>query len=265
MWLRMTIRRCRNQIRQWWESRPLEMVIAFATVAYVVVALFQWNAMSGANEETDLSFQASQRPYVGIGRKDGTMGHLVEVEEKRKATIILYFHNGGRLPALNFNVQLFNAEGSTVEQHMARLAYKGRPEVQVAGGNIIPGDSDRKAIFEDWIANTDVELAKKRKRVIAINGMFEYCDEFGDYVCQRFDGQYVTDPIGELNVVMMSECQYAYPRLASWLPLELEYLPPCEEPKERNREQERQRRAMIWFAPTPVPALTPESSATPTR
>jgi len=249
---RMILRRCWNRVRQWWETRPLELVIAFATVTYVVVSFFQWNAMRSANEEADLSFQASQRPYVGIGRKDGTMGNLVELEEGKKVTVVLYFHNGGRLPALNFNVQLFAAKGPTLEQHMTRLAYRGRPAVQMAGGNIIPGDSDRKAIFENWIDNTDFELAKKGKKTIPINGMFEYCDEFGDYFCRRFDGQYVPDPIGELNVVMTSDCQYVYPRITPWLPFNLEYLPPCEEPKERDREQARQRRTMTWFAPTPI-------------
>ena len=236
-------------------------VVALATVAYVTVALFQWCAMLDANQHSDLSFKASQRPYVGIGRKDGTMGRFIEpIDPAKKASVLLYFHNGGQLPALNFNVQLFKPEGSTLEQHMARLEGENGARMQVAGGITIPGDSDRKAMFEDWISEPDVELAKSGKKLIPINGFFEYCDEFGGYVCTQFTGRYEPRQVPEFNLVMTGGCIYSYPKVDRWLPQKFRYLLPCEQPDELAKEQDLARRRMVQYLPSAIPAWTPPPS-----
>jgi hypothetical protein len=220
--------------------------------------------MRDANRQSEHSFRASQRPYVGIGRKDGTMGEFVESTGQKKASVVLFFHNGGSLPAQNFNVQLFNAEGSTIERHMARLKADNGTIMQIAGGNTISGDSDRKALFEDWIPQSDIELAKCGKKLIQIAGFFEYCDEFGAYTCETFFGRYEPHQIPEFNLVMTGTCIYSYPEVNRALPHEFRYLLPCEQPEERTEEQARERELMIAYMPSAVPAWTPPPTPTST-
>jgi hypothetical protein len=55
--------------------------------------------------------------------------------------------------------------------HMGRLVDRVNKEIlQIAGSNVISGDFEYIAIFDDWISETDVALAKDGKRALRSMG-----------------------------------------------------------------------------------------------
>jgi hypothetical protein len=247
-----------------WADRHDGMMTALATI---IIAIFtallvytshrQWQIM---HDQLTLS----EAPNVNPGKQDGTMGELVTPNGNQKTGVLLYFHNGGQGPALNFNVQLFNLTGSTTEQHMARFADDaGRVALQMAGGIAIPPNSDRKAVFNDWISDSAIAAAGSGKSQLNVTGLYEYCDELGRYTCKEFMGRY--EPGLKLfSVVITNSCRYAYPPMNAWLPQRLHYMMPCEQPDERQREDAEEHDFMIKYMPSPIPAWTLTPAATPT-
>ncbi|GEM_PF-5286143 len=136
-------------------------------------------------------FQANARPYVSMGRKDGLVGQFIESADgaSKKSGVVLYFHNSGHLPALRFNVDLSHSGGATGRfdiHHMARLRDSKTGEVRlVAGLKDIGGESDSAALFENWFDRREADSAK-RGRDFVVKGIFEYCDDFGEYFCKVF-------------------------------------------------------------------------------
>lgn len=261
----------RNQKEQRRDNRK-NRTIAWLAVAgawiYAAIAAFQWCAMRTANTQNAGNFVASQRPYVSIGTKDGTLGNFSEIANAQgKLTVFLHFHNGGNLPASRFNVQLFAATGPTPESelHMARLkGTKGNSTVMYINGlKEIPRDSDDTESFPNWISQTEVLAARGSKKIIPLIGFFEYCDEFGNYVCRKFlinfDG-----PTNDFNLLTSSECRYDYPPVMSSFPTEFEYVPPCPSPDEQKEEQAQVKKYIENNRPSPIPAWhAPTVRATP--
>jgi hypothetical protein len=243
---------------QWNWNFPVNVGVLILTIFVAAGVWAQYKALDQTLKETRDDFKASERPYVSIGRKDGQMGRFVEPKDMNKsAGIKLYFHNGGHLPALNFNVAVSNPEGTRPLVHMGRLVDRVNNEtLQIAGSNIISGDSEYIAIFDDWISEADVALAKDGKKNIAVNGLLEYCDEFGAYDCRFFHGTYKAE-LNEFYLVLGTDCGYAYPSTNIKWPQPLEYLPPCGQPDQQSEEQQRGQLGMIENMPTPIPASTP--------
>ncbi len=246
-----------------WIKENTELVTAAATVvmAAFTVSLWvtshsQWQIMR--EQMTDI-----ETPYVIAGTKDGEMGKFVDKGIGDKEGVLLYFHNGGQGPALNFNVQLNNFEGPTTESHMARLADdSGQVVMQVAGGISVPAGSDRQAFFGEWVPRDSVLKAKKGNAQFTLSGLFEYCDQFGAYTCDYFLTRYDAS-LDALSLVITGECQYRYPSMDPFLPRKLHYVLPCEQPAEREHKKEIQQDRMIRYMPGPVAAWTPAPSATP--
>jgi hypothetical protein len=97
-----------------------------------------------------------------------------------------------------------------------------------------------------------------------VNGFFEYCDEFGEYVCSNFTAMYKGEPINAFNLNTVTDCYYTYPNPGNGLRVTMKYLLPCEQPDERKKNQRLQREQMIKLMPSPIPAWEPPS-ATPSR
>jgi len=245
-------------------SLTFEGVILVATTCYAVIALLQWGAMKRANSQTAENFIASQRPYVSVGKRDGTIGGFVDpTDAKGKVAVVLYFHNGGNLPASRFNVQLFAAAGPSRVMHMARLKNKAMDmTVYVAGLKDIARDSDNTEFFPNWISQADVMSARAGEKPISLDGLYEYCDAFGEYVCHEFTVNFDAASNG-FNLLSTRECSYEYPAMNPTLPAELEYLPPCPNPNEQKQQQSQTEHYMEIGRPSPIPAWhAPTASAT---
>jgi hypothetical protein len=80
---------------------PRFVIELFALVGMIVYAIAAHNANTLAREQ----IQATQKPYVSIGGKDGTIGTLTPTSNGRY-DVELLFSNGGPVAGLNFNVSI---------------------------------------------------------------------------------------------------------------------------------------------------------------
>lgn len=246
-----------------WTKNNTELVTAVATAVMAVFTYSLWATSSQQWEIMREQLVASETPYVMPGTKNGEMGKFVQKSVGDKEGVLLYFHNGGQGPALNFNVQLNNFEGITNESHMARLVNDaGQVVMQVAGGISVPAGSDRPAFFDNWIPRSAISNAKNGKGQFSLSGMFEYCDQFGGYACNSFLIRYDSS-LDALSLVITGECQYRYPPVDRFLLQRLHYALPCEQPGERQRKKKMQQDLMVRYVRGPVAAWTPVPTATP--
>src|SRR5690349_4097814 len=112
---------------------------------------------------------------------------------------------------------------------MGRLADdSGQIVLQIASGTSIPAGSDRQAFFGKWVPRDSVLNAKKGETQFTLSGLFEYCDQFGAYTCQKFLTRYDAS-LDALSLVITGECQYRYPPMTPLLPVKLHYILPCEQ------------------------------------
>jgi hypothetical protein len=257
-----------NRLWHWWlglsgsarATIVLEVIGILVVAAYTTIAGLQWKQSAD-------NFVASQRPYVSMGKRDGAIGEFIDSSApKGDAGIMLYFHNGGNLPASRFNVQLSAVSGNTVEEHMGRLKGKRTGVIAYLNGlKTIARDSDDKEFFPNWVPQSDVTAVKAGTKPLSLTGMFEYCDEFGEYVCRHFMLRYDPKPIDGFNLIGTTECgSYKYPSQYPKIPEDMEYMLPCEQPDEQKKKQKEAMRYMEWFRPSPIPAWhTPTATATP--
>jgi len=223
---------------------------AIAAIALAAIAIWQATLMRWALDETREDMRLEQRPYVSIGTKEGKMAGFLEAFPK--ASIELFFRNGGRLPALNFNVAISNPEDTQPLQHMGKLVNRAAKKLLlIAGGNIVSGDSEYRAIFDDWIPQSDVELAKQRLKKVTVHGLFEYCDEFGGYDCREFIGIYKPQ-IRELYLVIGDACEYVYPRRPAGTE-SFDFRPPCDTAEEQKEQRDYIQERIAAARPTPTP------------
>jgi hypothetical protein len=214
---------------------------------------YQYVVLSYTLEETRLDFKASERPYVSIGNKEGTIGNFI-IPKAGKAGIVLFFHNSGHLPALRFNVQLL-PPGTSIS-HMARVLQDVNTGATgyIAGQKDISGDSDAASIVHDVIDPATMAIIKKGDQRAQLSGMFEYCDDFGNYTCRTFDVEYITESLNAFNLIRIQQCTYRYPSFPTLRPGE-QLVPPCETPEEREQQEDQARTAL--YPPPPPATPTP--------
>ena len=216
------------------------IVIAAFTIVLACVSNRQWEAMVESNASIEQNFIASERPYVSMGRRDGTVGNfIVPTDPGAKAGIMLYFHNSGHLPALRFNV-------SIKPLHMVRVQNIASGGITlIAGKKDIGGDSDAAAMFEQKVDRQVAISAEKGTSRYRLEGFFEYCDDFGEYTCRDFEITYVTAPVDAFNLLAMNQCSYIYPPPGPGNRV----LRPCETPEERDARQKQEDRKLTPPSP----------------
>ena len=200
----MKLRHIPSQIRGWWNHRSgterLEIsfqgVIAFATLTYVTVALFQWCAMREANKQSEQRFAAIQHAAVYLGLPDGT---VAKFGERGQGTD--QYHSA--LPETMGNLQ------RRVRDLEAWVFVEGQPAPTIppfqgfsaearARMVVIPMPPGSRAIKSVQIKSSDRKLVEDGKTGLTIEGRISYVDKFGHY-CQPFATWY-SNAIGEFFV-----------------------------------------------------------------
>ncbi|MBE3603549.1 hypothetical protein IMX07_07925 [bacterium] len=251
--------RFRRQIQEY-----KDVVSALATVVMVSLTWMLTQVSYQQSLILQKQLNIARSPLISAGNKEGNFGNLISSHDpKGKGGIVLYFHNSGQGPALDFNVQLFNRNGPTLENHMARLADDAGIPVTQGRGIVIPPDSDHREIYDDWIPNQEIKAARTGDKPILISGFFEYCDELGNYSCERFFGKYEGDPIDAFVLLDVFRCTYAYPQIKPFLPRRLHFITPCEQPSERKKEEDLERENFVRSSPNPIAAWTPRPESKP--
>jgi len=238
------------------------VAIACLTVVYVIYSAKQWQVMSdqanimiAANKQARETFEASQRPYVGVGRPDGK---LAEFRKNGGNTeIVVYFANAGVDPASPFTTNVYSTVPSpqfVPEAHIGRFldldprhypfAVKpaGAGILYINAGADLPGHSLRPVLVrKESVPNREqLRKVKSGKLLLLLIGTFEYCDRAGYLQCEGFSLKYeptIDDFVGfgkntcsigperSVDVVKPPDDRWLIP------------LPRCEQPKERGHAE----------------------------
>ena len=159
-------------------------------------------------------------------------------ESDGSSSIVIYFFNAGRTPALNLVTNLWSSRPGVKQEpqrHIERFKDPSGGILDRVPGPTIPGQGMHTDYLPlRWTPSPDELKAIRGGKQFAIGGTFEYCDQFGHYRCQGFWARYRPPPIGDF-------VQFAAP--ACWVPpptqpfseiggkkIQMIALPRCEQP-----------------------------------
>jgi len=140
------------------------------------------------NDLTRQSIEASERPYVSLGNRDGKIAEFMPGD----AVIKMYFFNSGQGPALDFIAFTMPEKGhlrSSAIPHLERY----REETIQPDGTTVDSLSEQTAGAGDIPGQAvHVEYIQRAKPVASIwvHGIVMYCDLFGTYHCDPFGAYY---------------------------------------------------------------------------
>jgi hypothetical protein len=200
------------------------------------------------------SLQVTQSPYISLGKADGIIAeYVLPPEGATKGAMYLFIQNTGNAPALSFlaNVHSDLTPGPVFFEHIQRwrnLDKKGRIVAWPISERPTVGANSVYVIVVDpqWIPRIDeweVIKADKWDGGFSLSGNFEYCDQWGKLHCEMFHVHYKPLPIGRF-IANTYQCFIGFPFLLKQSDLgateeyPVKILPPCEQPGERQREQE---------------------------
>jgi hypothetical protein len=234
-------------------------VTALATVAIVVLTVFyvkyskqQWETMRD-------TLQTSQRAYITLGRRDGVVAEFaIPKDPKDNAGIVIYFQNGGHLPArfdwgLLYPITVIPPmpDFPPIESRH-RFSPLTRTRNRKTGAR---GEGEGGTIAGDSVYNADVvELPEERvlqlshmNRIFEIWGAFEYCDALGGYSCREFTIYYQGSPYNRFRLVRDSECPVFMRTPPLLTDPDTEYLPPCQTAAEQEEERQIEDKQFVEF------------------
>lgn len=243
----------------------------------LIATWYQGCLTRDALKETQQEFTAHQRPYVSLGRKDGTLAEFVEPKSPKGGRIGLkiYLQNGGQPPALTPNIGILTgmvlgyANGTWDVPYALKIVQPFQPLLRYGdtnggggsnGNGSIPPQSEYIAWVNDLLTPEELNSMRVGRRSLELSGRLEYCDEFGRYSCRGFTIFFNGPPINAFSEVGEEDCAmiYFYPPRRS----DQTYLPPCEQPAEREQRQAQEQqeiaeRAVRAPTATPAPTRTP--------
>jgi hypothetical protein len=225
-------------------------ITALATVAIVILTCFYVRYSKKQWETMRESLQVTERAYITVGRKDGVVAEfIIPKATGTDAAIVLYFQNNGHLPAkfnwgTTFNLPVFQGNPraalpaipsahSFVQWRRSRNKKDG--SVSESVGVVIGGDSVYAADYGNVPRDRADQLISGGD-LLMINGAFESCDEMGVYSCKQFDIYYQGPPYNSFRYGGMHDCPTSWRALPKSTP-DLDYLPPCLTPSERQKEE----------------------------
>lgn len=242
IWLRV------QRIFTWFQDKS-NPIIAFGTVVLGVIGVGGLVLTYETLREVGEEFRVSQRAYVTLGRKDGTIAEFVVPKDiKADAGIVVYFQNSGHLPAkFNWGVpDLFNnltVPANSVIQfihspHNFGPMYRTRNKKtgslsEVGAGDSIGGESQ---VVEDFgeVSREEMDRMSTANMIYQLNGVFEYCDELGTYRCRQFALYYQGVPYSAFRLVSEYDC-WSNARTISHRDPDVEYLPACKTAQENDK------------------------------
>ncbi len=260
--------------------------IALIVAAGLLIATWYQGCLTKkALEDTEQQFAISKRPYVSLGRKDGTIAEFVASEDPTVPVgIRLYMQNGGQSPALNPEIALrlkmlfITAKGQTAHPK-DKYPYQGKGEAfsfitrykvknslyaQSSGGSgtSIPPQSEYIHDSPSQVSLEQYRLLQTGERFLMLFGMLQYCDELGNYTCRQFTLSFNGPPTDAFTEIDEMDCAplYFYPNPPG--PLTTEYLLPCEQTDERNQREKQERDAMLKAAKAAITTSSPTPAST---
>lgn len=184
--------------RRWWRDADSNKIIAFGTILLGALGIAGLVLTYEALSDNRKAFEATQRPFVSLGRKDGTIAEFVVPKDPdlpdQNVGIKIYLQNGGQSPALTPNLGLLplnlvlNGIGTGQStppkvplqknnfQHLLRSADKNGGHQSNAGVASIAPQSEYVYFFSDQISREQYESMIRGQRALMLMGICEYCD-----------------------------------------------------------------------------------------
>jgi hypothetical protein len=269
--LRLIRRWCLQKLKRSWDWNK---VVGIGTLALALTSLLGlWYTKQALNDGRRV-FEATQRPLVSLGRKDGKLADFVLDPNvpARNVGIKIYLQNGGQSAALSPNLGLLplglvlNGIGTgqsrpplmPIAQNMfhqlSRTADKeGRYGTNGAleSASVAP-QSEYVYYFPDQITREQYEDMVQGRRAYLLWGRCEYCDALGNYTCHMFSLFWQGPPVNEFTKMTETNCawQYGYPPILD--PTQHNLLP-CEQPEEREKREKYERDDLLKKAVDPPP------------
>jgi hypothetical protein len=196
-------RQCRAEHRD-----GIRLGVEIAALLVGTVGLFALIQTLGETREqvnvAKSTLQVAQRPYVSLGKADGTLVEYVPPPEgERKGALLVFFQNTGATPALSFLANVYS--------------YWPLGPIE-------------------W----ELMKANKLEGSFTLGGNFEYCDQWGRLHCEMFSIHYERPPVGRF-LAYTYECFIGFPPplkrddLGVSADIKVIILPPCEQPEEHNQ------------------------------
>ncbi|MGC2494313.1 hypothetical protein [Candidatus Binatus sp.] len=224
--------------------KPRFWIEIFALGAVVVYTCIMYTS----NELTRQNFEASERPYISLGRADGVMAEFAESKDPNgKAGLKIYIKNAGRLPALHVSpsVTALTIPPITPATHYGPAAFvrsrnKTDGSYQELGGDTVAGDSTYVFFVPDVLPETVVNKLKtiNNGTLFMVRGEIPYCDSLGEAFCKQFTLYWQSDPLATFGSIGLEDCWfYAGNNARPSKNPNIENLPPCESPQEYEQRQ----------------------------
>lgn len=218
-------------------------------------------ATNAATDQAKAALSAlySQRPYMRLGKADGTIAkYTAPTGNTKKGTIVLYFRNTGPVAAINFLTNVVRVVPSDKalfsqqdrgERHIERWqVWEGSvfPGQVSTGGDMVEANSIEEVVLDEKWTPTIEEWklidGGKSENSFSITGNLEYCDSWGKYHCEMFYLYYRPAPLSRFTA-QMSRCLRGFPPLSD--PSEIARaddtsatpLARCEQPEEREEKE----------------------------
>ena len=227
-----------EKTKPWKQDKNFILQLAAVGVGGLVAIIYgcQLHQMIKANKISHDSFTSTQRSYVTIGRKDGTVAEFISPKDVRQnAQLILYFQNGGHIPAkIAWGTSPIELLGSDIKASGLNYThpFKGMSRTKAKDGSvawhgestIIAGDSVFRAVLgeipQDRIGELSITHAS-----FAIIGLYQYCDELGTDITRQFTISYENAPDNTLYFKLTGDIDFPSPHVST---KDAQYLPPCE-------------------------------------
>lgn len=233
-----------NRRYEWLKEHIVELAGVIVVGVYTAVTLCTLQTMRDANETNAAQFQMAQRPIITLGRKDGVIAEF-STSGQRNPVLLLYIQNAGHLPAYNVTASPTIATVPPISlvtgqtNHIWRKRNKKTGTISATGGVTIPGDSIHIYPLVNVMSQANLDQIRTDGHILVIaTATVEFCDPFGNYHAQLFSMNYRAEPVGlfTLDDVMDITNLYGYPAIPKGQE-DLEYIPPCDTPAERETKQ----------------------------
>jgi hypothetical protein len=170
---------------------------AFTALATVAIAALTWVYAGYSRKQWEVAqsaLQVSQRAYVTIGRKDGTIAEFISSKNpKQKAELVIYFQNSGHLPAKlawgsfgpELNLAMTGVTKPTGIEYIHPFKFMERTRNWKTGAigeqgvnAVIAGTSEFRGVLGEITEERLMDFLASDTDIL-IEGMYEYCDELG--------------------------------------------------------------------------------------
>jgi hypothetical protein len=162
-------------------------IIAAFTVVLAITSYEQWDIL-----------QRQAAPYVSIGTSQGIAMELAGSLGSTKNTVGVFFHNAGQGPAFRFWVNAWSSEAPSPApislQHLERWKNlrTGEPAELTSGPTLSGGGTTEVFLMGPYtLTAAEVQELLLGRKLLRVEGTFEYCDAFGNYTCQTFSAGFL--------------------------------------------------------------------------